>query len=107
MYQSLNLPLQDQQGQALPEVPEEADRSAREGQEEEGGDVQRPPGHEEGRKVDISVYPVSPLNPFYAVLSHRRLNKSFRVRFSAPENESHRSCRCPIPPVLGPDSIGL
>ena len=50
---------QDQQGQALPEVPEEEDRPAREGEEEEGGDVQRPPGHEEGGQVEspLSVYP--------------------------------------------------
>ena len=69
---------QDQQGQALPEVPEEADRPAREGQEEEGGDVQRPSGHEEGRKVD-TLCPLSPL----AVLSPFRSINHFELNFGS------------------------
>ena len=59
----------------MPEVPEEEDRPAREGQEEEGGDVQRPPGPEEGRQGDIEhlqsdlylsccVEPISIINHF-------------------------------------------
>ena len=69
--------MQDQQGQALPEVPEEADRPAREGQEEEGGDVQRPPGDEEGRQVDM----LCPLSIPSCCVEPLSINKSFRVEF--------------------------
>ncbi len=37
----------------MPEVPEEAAGQPRPGQEEEGGDAERPPGHEEeGRRLN-------------------------------------------------------
>merc|ERR1739847_107209 len=43
---------QDRQGEEVPEVPEEADRVPRPGQEEAGGDAGRTAGHEEeGRRL--------------------------------------------------------
>jgi hypothetical protein len=41
----------------VPEVPEEAAGQPRPGQEEEGGDAERPPGHEEeGRRLSVHCF---------------------------------------------------
>ena len=48
--------LQDRQGEALPEVPEEAAGQPRPGKEEEGGDAERPPGHEEEGRCIVLTY---------------------------------------------------
>ena len=47
--------VEDLQGQAVPQVLEEEDRVPRQGQEEEGGDVQRPPSPEKGRQISLFI----------------------------------------------------